>query len=148
MNGFNDFLGNSVFWCGIFGWFTAQSLKIIIKLIQEGRFDAERIMGSGGMPSSHSATIMAATFAIGESGGYDSPLFALAAVFSFIVMYDAANVRMESGKQAKVINRIIRELTDYHTIRMDRNLRELLGHTYLEVFVGALLGAFIGIMFG
>lgn len=149
MEGLNQFLSNSVFWAGIVGWFSAQGIKILIKLVKEGKFDAERIMGSGGMPSSHSATIMAVTFAIGETIGYDTALFALAAIFSFIVMYDAANVRMESGKQAKVINRIIKELTEhtYNNLQMDKDLRELLGHTYMEVFVGAILGTAIGIIF-
>lgn len=148
MEGLNQFLSNRVFWAGIIGWFSAQGIKILIKLIKEGKFDAERIMGSGGMPSSHSATIMAVTFAIGETIGYDTALFALAAIFSFIVMYDAANVRMESGKQAKVINRIIKELTQHtYNLQMDKDLRELLGHTYLEVFVGAALGTAIGILF-
>lgn len=146
MSELSQFWGNSVFWAGMAGWFTAQGLKILIKLVQEGKFDAERIMGSGGMPSSHSATIMAATFAIGETQGYGSALFALGAIFSFIVMYDAANVRMESGKQAKVINRIVKELADNtFQFTMDKDLKELLGHTYLEVFVGGLLGAMIGI---
>ena len=149
MDGLNQFLDNRVFWAGFIGWFSAQGIKILIKFIKEGKFDAERIMGSGGMPSSHSATITAVTFAIGETIGYDTSLFALAAVFSFIVMYDAANVRMESGKQAKVINRIIKELTQhtYNNLQMDRDLRELLGHTYLEVFVGGVLGTVIGILF-
>jgi len=148
MSGFNEFMHNGVFLCAMIGWFGAQGIKVIITLIKEKKFDAERIMGSGGMPSSHSASVVAVTFAVGETVGYDSPLFALGAVFSFIVMYDAANVRMESGKQAKVINRIIKEMTD-HTfqIHMDKELRELLGHTYLEVMVGALMGMIIGIVF-
>lgn len=148
MNGFNEFLHNGVFLCAMIGWFGAQGIKVVITLIKEKRFDVERIMGSGGMPSSHSASVVAVTFAVGETVGYDSPLFALGAVFSFIVMYDAANVRMESGKQARVINRIIKEMTD-HTfqIHMDKELRELLGHTYLEVAVGALMGVIIGIVF-
>lgn len=148
MNGLNQLLQNDVFWCAMLGWFSAQGIKVVWTLIKEKRFDAERIMGSGGMPSSHSAAVVAATFAIGETVGYDNPLFALGAVISFIVMYDAANVRMESGKQAKVINRIIKEMTD-HTfhIQMDKELRELLGHTYMEVVVGALLGLVIGVVF-
>lgn len=145
MNGFNEFLRNEVFLCAIIGWFTAQFIKVSWTFIKEKRFDAERIMGSGGMPSSHSAAVVAATFGIGEIMGYDNPMFGLAAVVSFIVMYDAANVRMAAGKQAKVINRIIKELGE-HKFHLDKDLKELLGHTYLEVFVGALLGAIIGIL--
>ncbi len=148
MNGFNQILHNQVFWCAMLGWFAAQGIKVLRTLIKEKRFDIERIMGSGGMPSSHSASVVAATFGIGETLGYDNPLFALGAVISFIVMYDAANVRMESGKQAKVINRIIKEMTDHtFNVQMDKELRELLGHTYLEVIVGAALGCVIGILF-
>ncbi len=145
MNGFSEFLRNEVFLCSIYGWVIAQSIKVIWTLIKEKRFNAERIMGSGGMPSSHSAAVVAATFGIGEVMGYDHPMFGLAAVVSFIVMYDAANVRMAAGKQAKVINRIIKELGE-HKFSLDKDLRELLGHTYLEVFFGALLGAVIGIL--
>lgn len=148
MEGFNQLVHNQVFGCALIGWFTAQGIKVLWTIIKEHRFNAERIMGSGGMPSSHSASVVATAFAIGETSGYNSPLFALGAVMSFIVMYDAANVRMAAGKQAKVINRIIKELSE-HTfhIQLDRELRELLGHTYLEVAVGAVLGAFIGIVF-
>ncbi len=148
MDGFRELMQNTVFWCAFIGWFSAQGIKLLLTFIKDGRFDAERIMGSGGMPSSHSSTAVATTFAIGETMGYGSPVFALGVVFSFIVMYDAANVRMESGRQAKIINRIINEMKE-HTFadHMDRELKELLGHTYLEVAVGALLGLVVGLVF-
>lgn len=147
MNGYNQLLQNTVFWSAFTGWFVAQGIKVVLTLVKEKRFKLERIMGSGGMPSSHSATVVAATFAVGEKLGYYSPLFALGAVFSFIVMYDAANVRMESGKQAKAINHIIEKMKEQTLhIQTDRELKELLGHTYLEVAVGAALGCFIGIV--
>ncbi len=146
MDGFKEFLDNRVFLCALIAWFTAQGTKVIWTLIKEKRFNAERIMGSGGMPSSHSASVVASTFAIGETMGYDSSVFGLAAIFSFIVMYDAANVRMAAGKQAKVINRIIKEIGE-HKFHLDRELKELLGHTYLEVVVGMILGIAVGIIF-
>lgn len=144
MNDFSQVLDNKVLLCVIIAWIAAQGTKVIWSLIKNKKFDAERIMGSGGMPSAHSASVVAATFAIGELAGYGSPIFGLAGIFSFIVMYDAANVRMAAGKQAKVINRIIKEIGE-HKFHMDKELKELLGHTYLEVLVGMLLGIIIGI---
>ncbi len=102
-------------------------------------------MGAGGMPSSHTASIVAATFAIGSNYGFESPIFGLGIVISCIVMYDAAGVRMAAGKQARVIKLIIKEIGE-HRFHFDEELKELLGHTYLEVFVGMILGIIIGIM--
>lgn len=146
MNDFSQVLNNKVLLCILIGWFTAQGTKVVWSLIKNKKFDAERIMGSGGMPSAHSTSVVAATFAIGEIMGYHHPMFGLASIFSFIVMYDAANVRMAAGKQAKVINRIIKEIGE-HKFSMDKELKELLGHTYLEVLVGMLLGILIGVYF-
>lgn len=145
MEGFGAFLHNTVFLCAVIAWIIAQATKVIWTLIRDRRFDAERIMGSGGMPSAHSASVVATTFAVGQTMGYDHPIFGLAAMMSFIVMYDAANVRMAAGKQARVINRIIKELGE-HKFKMDKDLKELLGHTYLEVFVGAVLGVIIALV--
>lgn len=145
MEGFTQVMDNRVLLCAIIAWMIAQSTKVVWTLIKERRFDAERIMGSGGMPSAHSASVVASTFAIGQIMGYDNPVFGLAAIFSFIVMYDAANVRMAAGKQAKVINRIIKEIGE-HKFHLDRELKELLGHTYLEVIVGMILGIAVALV--
>ncbi len=141
---------NKILLAGIVAWFAAQGYKIIHTLVKEKKFDFERIMGSGGMPSSHTASIVAVTFAIGKNLGYDSPLFALCFMVSFIVMYDAANVRMAAGKQAQVLNALIKELSNDikmlpKVLPQNEELRELLGHTYLEVFVGFVLGVIVGI---
>lgn len=146
MQGLREVMDNRVLLCAVVAWCIAQGTKVTWTLIRDKRFNAERLMGSGGMPSSHSASVVAATFAIGQILGYDNPMFALAAVFSFIVMYDAANVRMAAGKQAKVINRMIREFGD-HKFYLDRDLKELLGHTYLEVVVGMILGVVVALVF-
>lgn len=146
MEGINEVLHNRVLLCAIIAWVVAQSTKVIWTLIKTHHLDLERIMGSGGMPSSHSASVVATTFAIGETVGYNQPIFGLAAMFSFIVMYDAANVRMAAGKQAKVINRLIKEIGE-HKFQLDKELKELLGHTYLEVVVGMILGIVIGLTF-
>ncbi|MDF1617012.1 divergent PAP2 family protein [Petrocella sp. FN5] len=144
MNEISDLLTNRVFLSAMLAWFIAQSIKITWILIKEKRFDVGRLMGSGGMPSAHSASVVATTFSIGRIMGFNSPVFGFAGMMSFIVMYDAANVRMAAGKQAKLINRIIKELGE-HKFSMYKELKELLGHTYLEVFVGALLGMIIGL---
>ena len=104
-------------------------------------------MGAGGMPSSHSATLCSVTTVIGISEGIDSPLFALSFIVAFIVMYDATGVRRAAGKQAKVLNSIVHELSLHHKIDYPKKLKELLGHSYLEVIVGAMLGIIIGYIF-
>lgn len=147
MNSISNVGGNAVFLAALAGWILSQTVKVGWTAIKHRRFDVERIMGSGGMPSAHSASVMAGTFACGERLGYGSPLFGFAMVVSFIVMYDAANVRMAAGKQAKVINKIIKEI-GHHKLHMDEELKELLGHTYLEVLVGAGLGVLLGILIG
>ncbi len=147
MGNIQAILNNKILLVGIIAWFVAQGYKVLTTLISERRFDFERVMGSGGMPSSHTASIVGVTFAIGESLGYDHPMFALALLVSFIVMYDAANVRMAAGRQAKVLNKLVKELSeDFTQISNNEELRELLGHTYLEVLIGALLGMVIGIL--
>lgn len=102
-------------------------------------FDIRRFVGAGGMPSSHSALVVSLATSIGEINGYDSPYFAMAAIFALIVMYDAAGVRRAAGKQAAVINEILEEIYAHKTIPQEK-LKELLGHTPIEVIAGALLG--------
>jgi len=145
MNIITTIFTNNIVIAALIGWFGAQGVKVLTTLVRFGKFDLERVMGSGGMPSSHTATMTAATFAIGSSYGFDSPVFALGLVMTMIVMYDAAGVRMAAGKQAKVIKMIINEIGE-HKIKYDGELKELLGHTYLEVFVGFILGIIIGIL--
>jgi acid phosphatase family membrane protein YuiD len=134
---------NVAFVAAMIAWFGAQGFKVLYTTIKFKRFDLERVMGSGGMPSSHTASIVAATFAVGHTYGFDHPSFGLGVVVSFIIMYDAAGVRMAAGNQAKVIKMILREIGE-HRFTLDRELKELLGHTYLEVFVGMVLGILIG----
>lgn len=136
---------NTAFVAAMIGWFGAQGFKVLYTTIKFKKFDLERVMGAGGMPSSHTSSITAATFAIGSHYGFDHPTFGLGVVVSFIIMYDAAGVRMAAGKQAKVIKMIIKEVGE-HRFKIDEELKELLGHTYLEVFVGMVLGIIIGFL--
>ncbi|AMJ41641.1 divergent PAP2 family protein [Anaerotignum propionicum] len=138
--GFGEITYNVPLWAAIISWAIAQGSKIILTLIIDKRFDATRIVGTGGMPSSHSALVMALAFSIGKYNGFGSPLFAMALIFSFVVMYDAAGIRRAAGKQAEIINMLLIK----HEVPDMEKLKELLGHTPLEVFVGGLLGIAVG----
>lgn len=129
----------------ILSWATAQFLKLIITFIQDKKWDFSKLVSAGGMPSSHSSFVTALTIGIGQVEGYHTSLFAASAVLSFIVMYDATGVRWESGQQAAVINRIVEMLQDPN-IKLETQLKEILGHTPLQVFAGVVLGIIFGIM--
>lgn len=127
-------------------WAAAQILKVLISLVWEKEFDLRRVLSSGGMPSSHAATVCACASSSGMLQGFKSPLFGVTAIFAFIVMYDAANVRRETGEQSKVLNYMMKNWwedlnkPDFFA----RQMKELVGHTPLQVLVGALLGIAIG----
>lgn len=129
--------------CGVIGWLSAQICKVIIGICHHKKFSFTLLMSSGGMPSSHTSTMLAVTVAIARIHGLASTYFALAFVVSFIVMYDAAGVRLETGKQAAILNKIIRNLEDGETKYMQKDLKELIGHTPIQVFAGAALGIVI-----
>ncbi len=141
MYNFREVLQNTPLWAAILAWAAAQGIKIILTLLVDKKFDASRIVGTGGMPSSHSSFTMALSFSIGKYQGFDSPLFAIAMIFSFVTMYDAQGIRRAAGKQAEILNMLILE----HKIPDVGELKELLGHTPLEVAAGALLGILIGL---
>lgn len=126
-------------------WATAQFLKLIITFIEDKKWDFTKLVSAGGMPSSHSSFVTALTVSIGQVEGFGSSLFAACAVLSFIVMYDATGVRWESGQQAAVINRIVEMLQD-PDIKLETQLKEILGHTPLQVFAGVVLGIVFGVI--
>ena len=125
---------------------SAQMIKVIIILV--GKFIPERMWGAGGMPSAHSATVCAMVVATGRYCGTHSTLFAIALIVSIIVMYDAMGVRRETGEQAKVLNRLLNEWMDQESeilpILGDKKLKEMVGHTPIQVVTGAAFGAVIG----
>lgn len=123
----------------LLAWAVAQVLKALVSYWILREFSLERLLGAGGMPSSHSALVVGLVTSVGLTEGFSSSYFAIAAIFSGIVMYDATGVRQAAGKQAKVINRLVRQLRYEHTVG-DISLKEFLGHTPLEVVAGALLG--------
>lgn len=126
-------------------WFCIQTFKVFYDLIVTKKFNFKRILGAGGMPSSHSAVVTGLATMIGKSQGLDSPVFALSVVFAFVVMYDAAGIRRAAGKQAKLLNKII-ETPGLTGIQVSEKLVEVLGHTPTQVIVGALIGVAVGII--
>jgi acid phosphatase family membrane protein YuiD len=121
---------------------TVQLFKFVFFWIRNGKADFTRLVGTGGMPSAHSASVTALTVAVGISSGWSTPLFGAVAFFSLVIMYDATGIRRAAGRQAQILNRMLDELKDYHKLEPVR-LKELLGHTPLEVFLGAAYGAFV-----
>ncbi len=126
-------------------WFIAQLIKLVIALIQEKKLDLTKLTSSGGMPSSHSSFTVALAIGTGQLHGYDSTLFAISFGLSCVVMYDAANVRLQAGNQAILLNKILDHMKD-HKITIDFALKELLGHTPIQVFAGAILGVIVALI--
>lgn len=143
MNGmsFDGILRNIPLWAAVLSWAIAQGTKIILTLLTEKRFDVTRLVGTGGMPSSHSALVVALAFSVGKHNGFETPYFAIALILALVVMYDAAGIRRAAGKQAEILNLLIEK----HQLPDMEKLKELLGHTPLEVFAGAILGAVVGL---
>ena len=129
----------------LIAWFVAQSLKVITDSVRHQRLDITRLGSAGGMPSSHTAMVMSLTTLVGRNLGIGNPLFAVAAIFSAVVMYDATGVRRAVGRQARVLNRIVDDLLTQQGLKEDR-LRELIGHTPVEVYAGAALGIFVALI--
>ena len=128
-------------------WFFIQLFKLIYDLVTTKKFNFKRILGAGGMPSSHSAVVVALCTMIGKNYGINSAIFGLAVVFAFVVMYDAAGVRRAAGKQAKLLNKIV-QTPGLTGVEVTERLQEVLGHTPTQVFVGAFIGFIVGLVFG
>lgn len=141
-----DIFNNKVINVSALSWAIAQVIKITLDYMKNKTFDYGRITGTGGMPSSHSSCVSALTFSIGYQEGFNSPLFAIAFVFAAVVMYDASGIRRAAGKQAEVLNIFIANF-EKHGIKIDSKLKELLGHTPIEVLAGAILGLVIATIF-
>jgi acid phosphatase family membrane protein YuiD len=127
------------FWAGLASWLVAQLTKMLICLIQSHRLDFRYLASTGGMPSAHSALVSATATAVGFTRGFDSALFASCCVVAAVVMFDAQTVRAAAGKQARLLNQMVDELFKEHHLS-EHKLKELLGHTRLEVFFGMLTG--------
>ena len=148
MNFFQELFANKVFTSAALGWLVAQVLKTLIHTVFTKEFDPERLFGSGGMPSSHSSTVVALATAAYFEFGTSSFEFAVSAILAIIVMYDARGVRREAGRQAVLLNDIIKIFEDMgrSEISAHDKLKEFIGHTPLQVLMGALLGLLIALL--
>jgi len=144
-NSFWDIFSNPVFMTAFWAWLAAQVIKVIIERVTTKKVDFKRLVGSGGMPSSHASFTVGLTVAAGLYAGWGSWTFAISAAFALVTMYDASGVRQAAGKQAAVLNEIVEMLQTNHVFPADK-LKELIGHTRFEVVVGAVLGAIIALI--
>ncbi len=136
---------NRELWAAVSGWFFAQFIKILITLRKEGKFNLGHLVASGGMPSSHSALVTGLATSAARVNGLNSSVFALAAVFAGVVMYDAAGVRLAVSRQARILNMMLDDVFHERGLQEER-LRELIGHTPIQVFAGAFIGIVTGIL--
>lgn len=153
MHSITEVFNNHTLICALLGWFAAQAMKIPLYFLVEHKWDFRRFFGSGGMPSSHSAMVVSLAMMVGITQGFATVDFAICTVLAAIVMYDAAGVRRETGAQATVINQILRDVLINGKPITDEELKELVGHTPLEVLGGAIVGVlmcftYIGLFMG
>lgn len=146
MNTFTDFIQNKYIYIPILLWFGIQLFKLLYDLVTTKKFNFKRILGAGGMPSSHSSVVTSLATLIGKNIGVGTPMFAMALIFAFVVMYDAAGVRRAAGKQARLLNKIV-ETPGLSGLEVSERLVEVLGHTPLQVVVGAVIGVVAGLIF-
>ena len=145
-NTFTMFITNKYIYIPFILWFGIQLFKLIYDLYTTKEFNFKRILGAGGMPSSHSAVVTSLATLMGKYEGVNSPIFAIALIFAFVVMYDACGVRRAAGKQAKVLNEIV-NTPGLSGIQVQEKLQEALGHSPIQVFVGAIIGIIAGLIF-
>jgi acid phosphatase family membrane protein YuiD len=140
--GANPFLNNTVLISGLFAWAIAQIVKLPLEYIRKRHWDWSLLLRAGGMPSSHSALVTAVAHGIGLTEGFASPVFGLAVAMAMIVIYDATGIRRQAGLHAEIINALVQDLFEGHALRQEQ-LREVLGHSPMEAFVGMVLGLVI-----
>lgn len=146
-----DIIHNRMLLAAVFGWAIAQVVKTLIDMALNKKINFERLVGSGGMPSCHSATVCALCVAAGYDYGLDSAAFAVSTILAIIVMYDARGVRRETGNQAEILNRIMEffRLPENGEFKLEfdqEQLKVLIGHTPLQVLCGAILGIIVGLV--
>ena len=142
------FFGNYLLISAVFGWMIAQFMKIFTGAFSGQGFHIKHMFANGGMPSSHSSTVLALTTASAVQYGAGSAVFAISAILSIIVMNDAFGVRYETGEQAKILNRITKELFSGKSEDINTGLKELVGHTPFQVLVGAIVGIVTALIYG
>jgi len=142
---FLEFVRNKVFFVTLYTWLITQTIKVIIGVIKEKKFNFRWFVGTGGMPSSHAAIVSALVTCIGLSAGFDSAMFVIALIFAIIVIFDAQGVRRATGKQAEILNKMLNDIYWKKHTQEDR-LKELLGHTPIEVLAGVVSGVTIALL--
>ena len=147
MHSLLDIFSNQVLWCAVTGWFVAQALKIPTYWLVEKKLDLMRFFGSGGMPSSHSAFVVSLAIMVGAMEGFSTAAFAIAVILASIVMYDASGVRHETGVQGQVLNEILEKVFVNGEPITDVELKELVGHTKVEVAGGFIVGVLTALGF-
>lgn len=145
MEWLTQLISNRILIGSLAAWAVAQVLKTILYAAINKTFDIKRLFGDGGMPSGHSATVTAMAVSCGMVYGFDTGLFAVAAIVAIVVMHDASGVRLETGKQAKVLNEIIESFTDSKLSDIEK-LKEFVGHTPIQVICGAVLGVITAVV--
>ena len=143
LHSFWDIFSNHYIGVALIGWFLAQAIKVPLYFVVERKWNWRRFVGSGGMPSSHTAMVVSVGITVGALNGFATAEFALCFVFAAVVMYDAAGVRRETGTQSMVINQILKDILINGKRISDEELKELVGHTPLEVLCGAILGLLV-----
>lgn len=138
-----DLINNKMLLAAMLGWFLAQTIKFVYYFLKNRKIDLQLLVAPGGMPSGHSACVTALTLSVGMSEGFGSAAFAISFVLSCIVMYDAAGIRRAAGHQAAAINKL---LVEHPVAAPQEVLREVLGHTPIQVIAGALLGLGVGLL--
>jgi uncharacterized protein len=141
MHDISGILDNHILIVALIACFVAQVLKLIVEFAKHGKVNFRTVVETGGMPSAHSALVTSLAVGIGQTAGWSSGDFAIAFIFAIIVMYDAAGVRQAAGKQARILNQIVDEFFRKDTEFNEERLKELLGHTPVQVIAGSLLGA-------
>ncbi len=145
METIGDLFTNKCIYIPILVWFCIQVSKFIVELIKTKKINFKRLMGAGGMPSSHSAVVTSLAILVGKQEGFGSTSFALAFVLACVVMYDAAGVRRAAGKQAHLLNKIV-STPNLTNVQVQERLNEVLGHTPIQVIVGAIIGIVVGVV--
>lgn len=145
INDLIQFSKNYIFWTSVAAWIMAQTIKVVLGVFRERRFNFRWFVGTGGMPSSHAAGVSALATSIGVTYGFDSALFAITLLFTLIVLFDAQGVRHSAGRQAEILNKMLDDI--YWKKKMDEDeLKEFVGHTPVEVLAGAALGIVVSLL--
>lgn len=141
-----EILNNKVLIIAALSWLVAGVLKVFVELRVNKKISPSRIIGAGGMPSSHTSTVVAMTIALGYYAGLSSFEFALSTIFMIIVIHDAVGVRLETGKQAKILNTMIFESDAFKELDFEQQLKEYVGHTPFQALIGAIVGICVAVV--